>query len=109
MRIGGQASARLQLATEILQLLSADSSFHERARIDSRRRVSLKINRVAFELGCPRAEEMIESDFVQRGRGCVSRNMSANVVFFAIRAHHHRQGVPADQRLNAALQLLIAW
>src|SRR6266478_7352012 len=97
MRIGRQATARLQLTTEILQLLSADSSFHERARIDSRRSMSLKINRVAFELRRPRAEEMIESDFVQRGRRRVSRDMSANVVFFAIRAHHHRQGVPADQ------------
>src|SRR5579863_146932 len=34
--------------------------------------------------------------------------MPANVVLHAVRAHYHREGVPADQTLDPPLQFLIA-
>ncbi len=68
----------------------------------------LKINRVAFELVRTRAEKMVESDFIQRGRRSVRRNVSADVVLHAVRAHDHGQRIPANQTLDASLEFLIA-
>src|SRR5579859_722487 len=52
---------------------------------------------------------MVEADFIERSRRSKSRNVAADIVLFAIRAHHHRQCVPANQRLDPPLQFLVAW
>ena len=108
MRIGRKPAARFQLAPEIFQLLRRNAPFEKRPRVHSRRRVALKINRVAFEIVGPRAKEMIESHFIQRGRRGVRRNVPADVVLHAVRAHHHGQRVPANQALDAPLEFLIS-
>src|SRR5271156_7034720 len=72
MRIGRQAAARFQLAAKIFQLLCGETPFQKCARVNSWRGVPLEINRVAFELRSARAEEMIETYFVQRGSRGVS-------------------------------------
>src|SRR5438270_6227714 len=46
VRVRGKPSARLQLAPEVFQLLLRNATFEVSARIDSRRRVSLKIDDV---------------------------------------------------------------
>src|SRR5258708_23443409 len=68
----------------------------------------LKINRVAFEFLAARAEEMVETHFVERRRRSIRGDVTADVVLDAVRAHHHGQCVPADEALDAALQLLVA-
>src|SRR6266436_5397005 len=67
----------------------------------------LKVNRVALELLSSRAEEMVEAHFVERCRRSISGNVAADVVLDAVRSHHHGQGVPADEALDAALQFLV--
>ena len=51
---------------------------------------------------------MVEADFVERRRRGVSGNVAADVVLDAIRAHDHRERVPANEALDAALEFLIA-
>ena len=108
MRIRRQPAAGFQFAPEVFQLVRADAPFDKRARINSRRSVALKINRVALEFFGAPAEKMVKTDFVQRRCRGISRNMSADVVLNAVRAHHHGQRVPANQALDAALEFLVS-
>src|SRR2546429_5342307 len=67
------------------------------ARIDARRRVALKVDRIALEsFGAP-AEKMVEAHLVERRGGCIGGDMPADIVLDAICAHHHGQGAPANQ------------
>src|SRR2546429_1524378 len=67
------------------------------ARIDARRRVALKVDRIALEsFGAP-AEKMVEAHLVERRGGCIGGDMPADIVLDAICAHHHGQGVPANR------------
>src|SRR5260370_22389988 len=70
--------------------------------------MALKINRVALEFLGARPEKMVEAHFVKRCRRSICRNVAADVVLDAVRTHHHGQSVPADEALDAALQLLVA-
>src|SRR5690348_17845227 len=80
MRIGRKTAAGLQLPPEILQLLRAQPALHKRARIKSRCRVPLEINRVPFEILRPSAEEMVEAHLIQRRCRSVSRDVPADIV-----------------------------
>src|SRR5579863_7090348 len=51
---------------------------------------------------------MVEADFKQSRGGGERRNVAPNAVVDAVGAHHHGQGVPPDQALDAALDFLIA-
>ena len=51
---------------------------------------------------------MVEADFVQRRRRGERRDMSADAGLFLVCAQHHRDRVPADEALDAALDLLAA-
>src|SRR5580700_7377339 len=108
MRVRSKATPGFQFTPEIFKLLGGEAPFQKCSRINSRRRVPLKINNVAFELGCARAEEMIEANFVEGRCRSVSGNVAADVVLFAIRSHDHGDSVPSDQALDPALELLIA-
>src|SRR5713101_6041449 len=69
--------------------------------------MALKINRVPLKVIRARPEEVIESDFEQRRCRGIGGDVAANVVFHSIRAHHHRQGIPANQTLDPSLEFLI--
>jgi len=70
--------------------------------------MALKINRIALELLSSPPEEVVEADLEEGcGRG-IGGNMAANAVVDSIGAHHHGQGVPADQAFDPALNLLVA-
>ena len=108
MRIRRQAAARLQLAAEVLELLRGQPAFEERARVDARRRVSLEVDDVAVVIVALALEEVVEPDFVERGRRRERRDVTADAVLGLVRLDHHRQRVPADQALDAALDLAAA-
>src|SRR5258708_10552577 len=108
MGVGRKPAAGLQFAAEILELCDGESAFQEGARINARGSMSLKIDGVAFEFLGAGAEKMIEAYFEQRGRGGVRGDVAADVVFDAVGADDHGQGVPANQALDAALDFLFA-
>src|SRR5437899_10750551 len=70
--------------------------------------MALKISRVSLEPVRARAEEVIESDFEQGRRRGIGGDVTADVVLYSIRAHHHRQGVPANQTLDPSFDFLIS-
>ena len=108
VRIGTEAAAGLQFAAEILQLLFGDAAFEIGARIDAGRGVALEVDDVAVAAFGLRAEEMVEGDFVQRGGRGEGRDVPADAFLNLVGPHHHGQGVPAHQALDAALHLLAA-
>src|SRR5271166_5396263 len=108
MRIGRESTPRFQFAPEILQLLDADAALKKRARIHPWSGMALKINRVPFEILAAGTEEMVEPHFVQSCRRRIGRNMPTDVVLHAVGADNHRQGVPADERLDPTLKLLVS-
>ena len=108
MRIRSKTAVRLQFTPKIFKLIRGETPLQKRARINSGRCVALEINDVAFELRRVRAEEMVESNFIQSCRGRIGGNVPANVVLFAVRAHNHGNRVPADQAFDPPFQLLIA-
>ena len=108
MRIRTQSSAGLQFAAEVLQLLFRNAAFQISARIHAGSGVALEIDDVAIAAFGLRAKEMIERNFVQRGRGRKRRNVSADAFLNLVGANHHGQRIPADQALDAAFHLLAA-
>ena len=108
MRIGREPAARFQLAPEVLELLLREPAFQEGPRVYSGRSVALKIDDVAFLIRVLGAEEVIEAYLIERrGRG-IGRDVPADAAFLPVGAHHHGQGVPADQALDAALDFWAA-
>src|SRR5712664_2346237 len=69
--------------------------------------MTLKINHVAGKVGRPRAQEMIEGDFVKRRRGGVSRNVAAETAVRAVGVDEHRHSDPASVTLDASLDFPI--
>ena len=105
MRIRRQAAARLQLAAEVLELRLVDAAFEEGARVDAGRGVALEVDDVAVAAFVVAAEEVVEADLVQRRRRRERRDVAADAVFSLVGAHDHRHGVPADEALDAALDV----
>ena len=107
MGIRRQPAARIQLAAEIRQVRLVDPSFQERPGVDTGRRVTLKVDDVAV-VAVVSAEEMVEADFVERGGRRERRDMTADALVRLVRFDHHRGGIPADQALDAALDVRTA-
>src|SRR5450631_207499 len=108
MRIRREATAGFQFTTKILQLLFRNAAFEIGARIHARRGMALEVNQIAVSGFGLRLQEMIERNFVQRGRRSESRNVTANAALDLVGPHHHGQGIPAHQALDAALHFLAA-
>ena len=107
MRIRRQSAALRELAAEVVELLFGQTPFEKRARVDAGGGVPLVIHDVAIARGA-RPEKMIEADFVQRGGRGERRDVPADAGLVPVRAQHHRDRVPANQALDAALDLLAA-
>ena len=106
MRIRRQPAARLQLAAEVAAAARRQPAFEKRARVHARRGVALEIDDVGLAVLALAAEEVIEADFVERRRRGVGGDVSADPVRQAVGAHDHGHRVPADEALDAALDLL---
>ena len=87
------------------ELLFGQPSFEKRARVHAGRRVRLEIDEIA---ALTRAEEMVEADFEEIGDRRVGRDVAAELRIVAVRAHHHRERVPAHDRGEALLDLEVA-
>ena len=108
VRIGGQPAAVAEFAAEVLQLPLAEAALQVGARIHAGRRVTLKVDYVAAAGRIRAAQEMVLGNLDQGGAGGERGDVAANVVGGLVGAHHHCHGVPADDRLDAALDLAAA-
>ena len=101
VRIRGQAFAT-GFAAEVVHPCRIDAAFHVRAAVDPRRGVALDVDHVAVEGVGTATEEMIEAHVVQHCRRLVGGDVAADVGVLAGTQHHHHR-VPADHRVQAAL------
>ena len=107
MRVRGEALSGLHLATEVVELIGAQASLEEGARIHARCGVSLVEDLVARP-GILAPEEPVEADLVEaRGAG-VRGEVATDPGRLAVGAEHHRHGVPADQAPDPPLDRLVA-
>ncbi len=70
--------------------------------------MALVQDQVAGMIGARCAPEMVEADVVQRGAGGEAGNVAAQFARLAVRPHHHRHRVPADQAADAPLHRGVA-
>ena len=109
MRVGRQPATRMrQLLTETVQLLLGQPSFEERAGVDPRCRVALEEDLVAGLAVVLAAEEVVEADLIQAGRGGVGGDVPADAEAGAVGPGHHDGGVPPDVGADPALDVLVA-
>ena len=102
------ALAVLDLLAEAVELLLAEATLEERAGIDARRAVALDVDLVAAALVVLAAEEVVEADLVEARRGLVGGDVTADLEALAVGRRDHDRGVPADERADPALDLLVA-
>ena len=108
MRIRGQPRGGLQLAAEVLQVVFREATQQERPGVDARRRVSLKKHLVGRLAALFAVEEVIERHFVERGGRGEGRDVPADARALPVRPHDHRHRIPADDALDAPLDLAVA-
>src|ERR1700740_1687634 len=70
--------------------------------------MTLKINEISGLVPISRMEEVVKTDLEQRDQRQVSQTCPADSRVLLILPMDHRHRVPANQRLNAALQHSIA-
>ena len=107
MRVRGQASAA-DFAAEAFEVLLGQTAFEERTRVDARRGMTLDEHLIAVAAVALAAEEVVEADLVERGGGRVGREVSAEAVEAVVGAVDHDDRVPADERADAAFDVLVA-
>ena len=103
MRIGGEPWRAAQFVTEVLQLLFGQAAFQERAGVNARGSVSLKIHQVPRLVAVGGVKKVVEADFQQGGQRCIRGNMPANAGIVLVLTHHHRHSIPAQEAFDAAL------
>ncbi len=106
VRIGRNA-VTIGFATEVVQLLFAQTTFQIRPAVNARRRMTLNIDEVTGKLLGTPPEEVVEPDVVKHGSRCVGSDMAAHAGMLAGTQHHH-QGVPADERVDTFFNLKVA-
>ena len=70
--------------------------------------MALEVDDVAVVVVALALEEVVEADFVERGGRRVRRDVTADAVLGLVGLDDHRQRVPADEALDAALDLAAA-
>ena len=91
-----------------MQLLFSEPAFEEGAGVHAGGGVALEIDLIAAAGMIGAAEEVVEADFVERGRGGESRDMAAEGAVELVGLDDHGHGVPADQALDAAFEIAVA-
>src|SRR5437588_6253357 len=97
MGIAREALAGNDLPPEMVELRLAEATLHERARVDTRRGVSLEEDLISGRAVVLSAEEVVEAHLVEACRGGVCREMTADPLEVMVRANHHSHRVPADE------------
>ena len=109
VRVRRQAVAANFLA-EIVQLVFAQTAFHEGTSINAGCGVALNINQVAFFAGgfIFGAPEMVETHVIESSGRCERGNVAAQFQIFFTGTDYHGGGIPADGGTDAVFQFVIA-
>ena len=110
VRVGREALAHavLDLLAEAQQLLLVEPALQEGAGVDARRAMALDVDLVAAAGVVLAPEEVVEADLVEAGGRLVGRDVAADLEPGPVGVGDHHRGVPADERADPALGLLVA-
>ena len=109
VRIRRQARVRpADLTTEVVEVVLGQAALEERTGVHAGRGVALEVDVIAGGAVVLAAEEVVEADLVQRRRAGEGRQVPADAVGGLVRPHDHHRRVPADERPDAALDVLVA-
>src|SRR6185437_8748143 len=99
--------------TEVLQSTGVEPPLEKGSPVHTRRGMTLEVDKVARLLPLIArirgAEEVVEAHLQQRGLRRIRGDMPADARIVLVLLVHHRHRVPANQRLDAALQRAVAW
>ena len=107
MRVRRQAFA-IDFLAEVIQLIGAEAAFHKGAGVDARCAVALYKNQIAFFVAVFGTPEVVEAHIVKGGGRLERGDVAAELQVFFTGTQHHGGGIPADNRADAVLQLVIA-
>ena len=109
VRVRRQAAAWVrQLLAEPVELGLGEPSLEERAGVDAGGGVTLEEHLVAGFPVILAAEEVVEPDLIQRGRGCVCGDMPADAQARPVCPGYHDRRVPPDIGADAPFDVLVA-
>ena len=109
VRVGRQTVVRLGgLLAEGIQVFFGKAAFQESAGVHAGGGVALEEDLVAAAWVILAAEEVVQADLVERGRGGVGGDVAAHPDTWALGAVDHDGRVPADPAAVALLDLLVA-
>ena len=108
MRVGRQTAARVRLLLpEPVELVRGQAALEVRPGVDAGGGVALEVDLVAAAGVVLAAEEVVQTDLVQRRHGRVRGDVAADAEALALGASHHDCRVPADPRAIPALHGLV--
>ena len=92
---------------EIVNLIFAYAAFQKCTRINSRRRVALKVNEIARLVAVAGMEKMVEPNFQQGSQRRIGRDVATDSGVLFILPMDHRHGIPTNQALEPTLDLAV--
>ena len=96
-----------QLQAEVVQLRLAQPAVEVGPGVDPRRGVALEVHLVArLPVGLA-PEEVVEPHLIEAGGAGEGRQVAANALGPVVGPHHHDGGIPADERPDAPLDVLV--
>ena len=109
VRVGRQTlAAAADLTPEVVEVVVGEAALEVGAGVDAGRGVALEVHVVAGRAVVLAAEEVVEADLVQRRRAGERRQVAADAVGVLVRLDDHHRRVPADERPDPALDVLVA-
>ncbi len=111
MRVAAEAAGafrRAEFLSVVRQVVFAQPAFEVGACVHAWRAVRLEEDQIAAVCRGASTEEMVEAGLEQIGRARVAGDVATELTVGVVRAHHHRECVPAHQRGQALLDRQIA-
>ena len=109
VRVRRQALALASdLAAEVVEVVVGETTLEVRTGVDAGRGVSLEVDVIARCAVVLAAEEVVEADLVQRRRAGEGREVTTDAVGVLVRLDDHHRRVPADERPDPPLDVLVA-
>ncbi|CKQ18553.1 Uncharacterised protein [Mycobacterium tuberculosis] len=109
VRIGRQPAADMAVfLAESVELLGGQPPFEEGARVDSRGSVALDEHLIAAARVRLAAEEVVETDLIERRGRRVGRDMATHAHTRSLRTVHHDGRIPSDPRSITTFDVFVA-
>jgi hypothetical protein len=109
VRVARQTSpASADLLAEVVEVVVGQAALEVCPGVDAGSGVTLEVHVVAAARSVPAAEEVVETDLVQRSRAGERRQVAADALGVLVGLDHHHRRVPADERPDATLDVLVA-